>query len=194
MSQVSRATRASPVEPAQVGSPQGVEEGKGGDPACLRNSPVLWTPNSPGQRTNYSFRTRPQTTEVFRRRGKNLPSSPKISGEQRGDFSIIGNVLILCKEKAFGINDAIKTEFQKVSKRNQMTAETLWKGAGLGGQGEPMLRPFAFSLASPCFQKQESFFVKTFLATRWPRRMRGGRSRGVWVPRSEGQRLGKTLR
>lgn len=75
-----------------------------------------------------------------------------------------------------------------------MTAETLRKRAGLGGQGEPMLRPFAFSLSSPCFQKQESFFCKTFLETRWPRRMRCGRSRGMWVPRSEGQRMGKTVR
>lgn len=42
----------------------------------------------------------------FSEGGKNLPSSPKISGEQRGGSSIIGNVLLLCKEKAFRINDA----------------------------------------------------------------------------------------
>ena len=38
-----------------------------------------------------------------------------------------------------------------------MTEGTLWKGAGLGGQGVHMLRPFAFSSASPRFQKQELF-------------------------------------
>lgn len=150
-------------QPSRTGpgqEPQEPHGREGGDPACLRNSPVLWTPSSPGCRTTTVSGRGHKLLRFSEGGGKNLPSSPKISGEQRGGSSIIGNVLLLCKEKAFRINDAIKMEFFKVSKRNQMTAGTLWKGAGLGGQGVHMLRPFAFSLAFPCFQKQESFFVK----------------------------------
>lgn len=101
-------------QPSRTGPGQEPQEAQGreeGDPACLRNPQTSGLQiRQDGEQSTISGRGH-KLLRFSEGGGKNLPSSPKISGEHRGDSSIIRNVLILCTEKAFGINDAIKMEF-----------------------------------------------------------------------------------